>query len=444
MLMITLPLILLVLIHKHMKYWASMVVYLMFISFMFLMNLIYFNGAMITKWTMMDKVSTPLIMLTLWISAMMILASIKIKLTKNMHHMFMFNVLTLNLILYMCFSSSNILFFYLWFEASLIPTAILIIKWGYQPERLQASIYLIIYTVLASLPMLACLMLIMYNSNNMNFFLINNFVFPFNNNYLWLLCIMGFLVKLPMYLTHLWLPKAHVEAPVAGSMILAAILLKLGGYGLYRMSYMLPWMNMYLSPLLISISLVGGVITSIICLRQSDLKSLIAYSSIGHMGLLIAGMMTSTKWSAMGALSMMIAHGLSSSALFILANMNYEMTHSRSIYISKGTIIFAPIMSMWWFIFTIINMAAPPSINLMSEIMLITAITKISMSVMLPLGLISFLTAGYSLYMYTTINHANSNQYMLMYPMNYIKDYSLLVLHLLPILLLITKPEMIL
>nr|CVK87303.1 NADH dehydrogenase subunit 4 [Haementeria officinalis] len=444
MLMIIMPLILLLLTHKYMKYWASSIVNLMLISFLFLTNLTYFNGTLITKWTMLDKVSTPLIMLTLWISSMMILASMKIKLSKNMHHLFMFNVMLLNFILYMCFSSSNILFFYLWFEASLIPTAILIIKWGYQPERLQASIYLIIYTVLASLPMLLCLLMIMHYSNNMNFFIINNFMFPFCNNYLWLLCIMGFLVKLPMYLTHLWLPKAHVEAPVAGSMILAAILLKLGGYGLYRMSYMMPWMNMYLSPMLISISLVGGVITSIICLRQSDLKSLIAYSSIGHMGLLIAGMMTSTKWGSMGALSMMIAHGFSSSALFILANMNYELTHSRSIYISKGTIIFAPIVSMWWFIFTIINMAAPPSINLMSEIMLITSITKSSMMVILPLGLISFLTAGYSLYMYTTINHANSNQYMLIYPTTYIKDYTLLTLHVIPILLLIMKPEMIL
>nr|YP_010725973.1 NADH dehydrogenase subunit 4 [Helobdella europaea]WDY83668.1 NADH dehydrogenase subunit 4 [Helobdella europaea] len=443
MLMITLPLLSMLTLFKFYKYWSLVIFNFMLISFFMMLKMAYYNGYMISSWVMMDKLSTPLICLTFWITAMMILASYKIKQMKNMDEYFIFTVMMLNLILYMCFSSSNILYFYIWFEASLIPTAILIMKWGYQPERLQASLYLIMYTVLASLPMLTCLLMIMYYSNSSNFMMYNQLIYPFYNKYMWLLCIMGFLVKLPMYLTHLWLPKAHVEAPVAGSMILAAILLKLGGFGLYRMSMLFPWMSLSVSSIIISISLIGGVITSIICLRQSDLKSLIAYSSIGHMGLLIAGMMSSTKWGAMGVLAMMIAHGFSSSALFIMANMNYDLVKSRSIYISKGTIIFAPILSLWWFIFTIINMAAPPSINLMSEILLLTSIMSYSNFSMITLGLISFLTAGYSLYMYTMINHANTNKYLLIYPVMNIKDYLLLFLHMTPILLLISKPELI-
>nr|YP_010584240.1 NADH dehydrogenase subunit 4 [Theromyzon tessulatum]UZT67729.1 NADH dehydrogenase subunit 4 [Theromyzon tessulatum] len=443
MLMITLPLITLLLMMKKIKLWSNIIFTLMMLVFIMLPNFSYSTMYMITKWTMMDKLSIPLITLTLWITAMMILASYKINIMKNNKNMFILYVLSLNFILYMCFMSSNIILFYIWFEASLIPTALLIMKWGYQPERLQASLYLIIYTVLASLPMLVCLLMIMYYSDNMNFSLCDKFIYPFNNKYMWLICIMGFLVKLPMYITHLWLPKAHVEAPVAGSMILAAILLKLGGYGLYRMTYMFPWMNKSISSIIISISLMGGIITSIICMRQSDLKSLIAYSSVSHMGLLIAGTMTSTKWGMMGSLAMMIAHGFSSSALFILANMNYDFISSRSIYLSKGTIIFAPIMSMWWFLFSIVNMAAPPSINLMSEIMLITSILSISYMTMILLGLISFLTASYSMYMYTSINHANSNNYMIMYPSTTVKDYTLLLLHIFPIIIIILKPELI-
>nr|YP_010713445.1 NADH dehydrogenase subunit 4 [Batracobdella cancricola]WDA96146.1 NADH dehydrogenase subunit 4 [Batracobdella cancricola] len=443
MLMITLPLILMLLMYKKINMWSNFIFNLMVLCIILLSYFPYNSMYMISKWSMLDKLSIPLIILTLWITSMMILASYKIKWMKNNNNLFIMYVLSLNIILYMCFMSSNIILFYIWFEASLIPTALLIMKWGYQPERLQASLYLIIYTVLASLPMLVCLLTIMYYSNNVNFSMSNQFIYPFINKYMWLICILGFLVKLPMYMTHLWLPKAHVEAPVAGSMILAAVLLKLGGYGLFRMTYMFPWMNKSISSIIISISLVGGVITSIICMRQADLKSLIAYSSISHMGLLIAGTMTATKWGMMGSLAMMIAHGFSSSALFILANMNYDFINSRSIYLSKGTIIFAPIMSLWWFLFAITNMAAPPSINLMSEIMLITSISSISYTAMMLLGLISFFTAGYSMYMYTSINHANSNNYMIVYPMPTLKDYNLLLFHMLPIVLIIMKPELI-
>nr|YP_009024167.1 NADH dehydrogenase subunit 4 [Whitmania acranulata]AGL34623.1 NADH dehydrogenase subunit 4 [Whitmania acranulata] len=395
----------------------------------------------LSEWSMIDSVSFMLILLTYWVCVMMVVCSFKYLYMHMKSKLFLKMTTTLMLVLMMTFMQVNMLCFYALFEFSLIPTMWLIMKWGYQPERLQASLYLVMYTVMGSLPMLCCILFMGYCNSSLSFFMWPVFVNMYFIESWWLMFLLGFLVKLPMYPFHLWLPKAHVEAPVSGSVILASILLKLGGYGIIRMGLLYPWLNFSMIPMLLSFSLLGGVVSSFICLRQIDLKSLIAYSSISHMGLMLAGALSSCKIGLFGSLMMMVSHGFSSSALFMLANMNYESCNSRSIIVCKGVLLVVPMLSLFWFIFAIMNMAAPPFINLVSEIFIMMSLSFISSFALVFVGMISFLTLCYSLNMYAVINHGSWSNYLCTYNMISLKDYVMLIYMLIPSLLLLFKME---
>nr|APX40403.1 NADH dehydrogenase subunit 4 [Batophila aerata] len=417
-------------------YW--MVQYMIFVlGCFFMFNCLFVNYLIsISGLLGCDSVSYLLIILSFWICSLMILASSKIYSMNDYYKEFIMLLLILLLSLFLTFTSMNLFYFYFFFEISLIPTLMLIMGWGYQPERLEAGIYLLFYTLLMSLPMMLGIFYYNYINDTLIFLLMKELM----NSIFFYLCInMVFFVKIPMFIMHLWLPKAHVEAPVSGSMILAGVMLKLGGYGLLRLMILFKGFINSMNLFFISLSLMGAIFVSLICIRQSDMKSLIAYSSVAHMGLVMIGIMTLNIWGIKGSVIMMIAHGLCSSGLFCLVNFIYERTLSRSIYLNKGMLNLLPSMSLWWFLLLSSNMAAPPSLNLISEIMLINSILSFSILNMLFLGVLSFLSAVYSLFLYSYSQHGKFFIGMNSFSFNVNREYLLMFLHWIPLNLLFMK-----
>nr|YP_010406824.1 NADH dehydrogenase subunit 4 [Pardosa pusiola]URC16625.1 NADH dehydrogenase subunit 4 [Pardosa pusiola] len=403
---------------------------MIYLSFMTIMMLLIFNTKhmmILDNTFMMDKFSMILILLTL-MSILLIMFS-----SQNMNKISK-TIIPIFIILMFTFSVMSMLSFYILFELVLIPTMILVMKSGKQPERLQASIYLMLYTITASLPLLVSIILLNFNQSFiMSFMMMNKLNMP-------LLFMMAFLAKMPMFFTHLWLPKAHVEAPLEGSMILAAILLKLGGYGLIRFVPLCISKINKINHWIISISMIGATCTSLNCIRQKDLKSLIAYSSVAHMALVLLSMFTLNYIGLMGAMIMMIAHGLSSSALFLLTNDLYSKYHTRNISSFKGLITMLPNITFWWFMFMAINISAPPSINTMSEIMIMSSIILWSMKSMMPIFLISIMTTSFSMMMFLNLSH-NKNEMLPSNPST-MKLFSSLFIHMIPLILILFKMDM--
>nr|ADL09107.1 NADH dehydrogenase subunit 4 [Crotophaga ani] len=409
----------------------------------------YYPHKTLTHWTGIDQISSPLLVLSCWLLPLMILAS-----QNHLHHespsrkrIFMTTLITIQPFIILAFSTTELMMFYITFEATLIPTLILITRWGNQPERLSAGIYLLFYTLISSLPLLVTILYLNTQTGTLCLTVLNLTNPLLTTSWTGLLSgialLTAFMVKAPLYGLHLWLPKAHVEAPIAGSMLLAALLLKLGGYGIMRITTLTGPLSPYLQYPFLTLSLWGALMTSLICLRQTDLKALIAYSSVSHMGLVIAAGMIQTQWSFSGAMILMISHGLTSSMLFCLANTNYERTHSRILLMTRSLQPILPLMATWWLFANLTNMALPPTTNLMAELTIMIALFNWSTFTIILTGSATLLTAAYTLFILLTTQRGMMPTHTTSIQNSNTREHLLMTLHITPAFLLILKPELI-
>ncbi|YP_009370130.1 NADH dehydrogenase subunit 4 (mitochondrion) [Macrosteles quadrilineatus] len=377
----------------------------------------------------LDYFSYGFMLLTFLISSYMIISMMNFS---NNFLYFMLLNLMMTFFLVIIFSSMNFLYMYISFEFILIPLIILILGWGYQPERLMAGMYLFFYTVLVSLPLLLLIMYMYMYCGSMFF---GYMVFSSENFLIHFILIVVFMVKMPMYLTHYWLPKAHVQAPVSGSMILAALMLKIGGYGFIRVMYMYEYMLVKYSYIWFTFGIVGSLFISIICLIQGDIKCLVAYSSVAHMGMVLCGLMTMNTWGILGSYFLMIAHGFCSSGLFYICNLFYIRTMSRSFFINKGLINFMPTCCMFFFMLCAFNMSCPPSLNFVSELMILPSLMNFwSYSMYFFIG-ISFFSACFSYYLYSFSQHGLYHN-LYTFSMINLLEFLCLFMHLFPLFLI--------
>nr|YP_009643501.1 NADH dehydrogenase subunit 4 [Dindymus rubiginosus]APO08944.1 NADH dehydrogenase subunit 4 [Dindymus rubiginosus] len=395
----------------------------------FMMSLSYSFG--------MDLLSFCMVFLSIWIMLLMLVASSQVKFNKISSNEFVFVLFFMLILLFFTFTTMNLLLLYVFFESSMVPILFLIFGWGYQPERFIAGFYLLFYTLFASMPMLLSIfyLFIFFNSSFLYFI---GFIYNFM---MYLGLLLAFLVKMPLAFFHFWLPKAHVEAPVSGSMILAGVLLKLGGYGMYRVLMFLWAYSLKFNWFWIIFSLFGGFILSVLCLCQFDMKSLIAYSSVVHMSMVICGIMTLNYFGFLGSLVLMVGHGLCSSGLFALANFVYERSFSRSLFINKGLIVIMPLISMFWFLFSVNNIASPISLNFLGESMLLNSLIGWDSINMLFLGLMSFFSCCYSIYLYSIIQHGYLCSSVMSSIGGKFREYMLVLYHFIPLNFLFLKVD---
>ena len=371
-------------------------------SYQFVEKAIWFDDFNFNYHIGVDGISLFMIILSSFLTPLCILASWKSIQKRIKEYMFAF--LFLETVMIGMFASIDILLFYIFFETVLIPMYLIIGIWGGE-RRIYASFKFFLYTLLGSVLMLIALIVIYKTTGSMNIAeLQGNYFTRSTQIFLWLAFFASFAVKIPMWPFHTWLPDAHVEAPTAGSVILAGVLLKMGGYGFIRFSLgMLPEATAYFIPFIMVLSIIAIVYTSFVALAQSDIKKLIAYSSVAHMGIVTIGIFLVNQQGLEGAMLQMLSHGVVSAALFLCVGVIYDRMHTRQISFYGGLVNKMPLYSAVFMIFMLASVGLPGTSGFVGEFLVVVGAFRFSSLIAIGAALGIILSAVYMLYLYKRI-----------------------------------------